>query len=147
MWDFEILDKATRGPWSAAMLLYSTKGRSLAALEVLLIVLLLAIDSFLQQVVDLPDRWALQDQDIAGDLSRTIRYKLESNIVIRSGAEMATDSPDLFPVTRKVAYGNGTEPLLFGNGTRPEIRVVSVDSIEYSAHRAYHTLLTVLSYQ
>jgi hypothetical protein len=117
MWDFEIFDKATRGPWGAAMLLYRTKGRFLAALGALLMVLLLAIDSFLQQVVDLPDRWASQDQDIAGDLSRTIRYEPESNIVLRPGAEMATDNPDLFPVTRKFAYDNGTEPLLFGNGT------------------------------
>ena len=27
IWDFEIFDKATRGPWGAAMLLYRTKGR------------------------------------------------------------------------------------------------------------------------
>lgn len=125
MWDFEIFDKATRGPWGAAMLLYRTKGRSLAALGALLVVLLLAIDSFLQQVVDLPDRWSLQHGGITGDLSRTIRYEPGSNLVLRSGAEIASDSPDLFPVTRKFAYGNGTEPLLFGNGTRPEIPVVS----------------------
>lgn len=59
MYDFEIFDKATRGPWGAAMLLYRTKGRSLAALGAILILLLLAIDSFLQQVIDLPERWYL----------------------------------------------------------------------------------------
>lgn len=94
MWDFEIFDKATRGPWGAVMLLYRTKGRFLAALGALLIVLLLAIDSFLQQVVELPDRSALQEQGIAGDLSRTIRCEPESNIILRSGAEIATGSPD-----------------------------------------------------
>lgn len=60
IWDFEIFDKASRGPWGAALLLYRTKGRSLAALGALLIVLLLAIDTFFQQVVSYQDRWALQ---------------------------------------------------------------------------------------
>lgn len=126
MWDFEIFDKATRGPWGAAMLLYRTKGRSLAALGALLIVLLLAIDAFLQQVVDLPDRWALQT-GITGSLSRIVRYEPGTNMVLRFGDVIASDSPDLFPITRKFAYGNGTEPLLFGNGTRPEIPVVSFE--------------------
>ena len=68
MWDFEIFDKATCSPLSAAMLLYRTKGRSLVALDTLLIVLLLTIDSFLQQVVDLPGSWALQGNGIVGDV-------------------------------------------------------------------------------
>jgi len=55
IWDFEIFDKATRGPCGAAMLLFRTQGRSLAALGALLIVLLLAIDTFLQQVINLPN--------------------------------------------------------------------------------------------
>jgi hypothetical protein len=147
MWDFEIFDKATRGPWGAVMLLYRTKGHFLAALGALLIVLLLAIDSFLQQVVELPDRSALQEQGIAGDLSRTIRCEPESNIILRSGAEIATGSPDLFPVTRKVAYDNGSEPLLFGNGTQPEIPVVSMNWIASSTYHADDTLRTVLSDQ
>ncbi|KAH6632990.1 hypothetical protein C7974DRAFT_391900 [Boeremia exigua] len=123
MWDFEIFDKATRGPWGAIMLLYRTRGRSLAAMGALLIVLLLAIDTFLQQVVSLPDRWALQGEDIAGDLSRTIRYGSNPNTPYLGGVESVSDSPDLFPITRKFSDGNGTEPLLFGNGTRPEIPV------------------------
>lgn len=126
MWDFEIFDKATRGPWGAAMLLYRTKGRSLAALGALIIVLVLAIDVFLQQVIDMPNRWALQAAGIAGDLSRTIRYEPKSNLFFESGVEVISDSPELFPVTRKFSYSNGTEPLLFGNGTRPEIPVVSI---------------------
>jgi hypothetical protein len=28
IWDFEIFDKASRGPWGAVMLLFRTKGRS-----------------------------------------------------------------------------------------------------------------------
>jgi hypothetical protein len=57
MWDFEIFDKASRGPIGALMLLFRMKGRSLAALGALLIVLLLAIDTFFQQVVSFPDQW------------------------------------------------------------------------------------------
>lgn len=117
MWDFEIFDKATRDPWGAAMLLYRTKGRSFAALGALLILFLLAIHAFLQQVVELPNRWSLQSADITGDLSRTIRYEPESNTAMRYGVEMISNSPDIYPITKKFAYGNGTEPLLFGNGT------------------------------
>ena len=54
-----MFDEATRGPWGAAILLYRTKGRSLASLGAVLILHLLAIDSFFQQTVDLPKRWAL----------------------------------------------------------------------------------------
>jgi hypothetical protein len=125
MWDFEIFDKATRGPWGALLLLYRTKGRSLAALGALLILFLLAIHAFLQQVIELPDRWSLQSADITGDLSRTIRYEPESNTAMRYGVEMISNSLDMYPITKKFAYSNGTEPLLFGNGSRPEILVVS----------------------
>ena len=56
IWDFEIFDKATRGPWGAAKLLYRTKGRSLASLGAIIILFLLAINFFLQQTIDLPER-------------------------------------------------------------------------------------------
>ncbi|KAJ8113487.1 hypothetical protein OPT61_g4396 [Boeremia exigua] len=129
MWDFEIFDKATRGPWGAAVLLYRTKGRSLAALGALLVVLVLAIDAFLQQLINMPDRWALQVGGIAGDLSRTIRYEPKSNTFYRYDVEIVSDSPELFPITRKFAYSNGTEPLLFGNGTRPEVPVDGLEGV------------------
>jgi hypothetical protein len=58
--DFEIFDKASRGAWGSFMLLCRTKGKSLAALGALLTVLLLAIDTFFQQVTDLQGRWKLQ---------------------------------------------------------------------------------------
>jgi len=38
------------------MLLYRSKGRSLASLGAIVILLLLAIDSFLQETIDLPER-------------------------------------------------------------------------------------------
>jgi hypothetical protein len=54
MWLFEIFYKATRGPRGAVMLLLRTKCLSPAALGALLIVHLLAIDTFFQQKVELP---------------------------------------------------------------------------------------------
>jgi hypothetical protein len=122
MWDFEIFDKASRGPWGAAMLLFRTKGRSLAALGALLVVLLLAIDTFLQQVVDLPDRWALQSA--VSTLPVTVRYSSGHSDVFREGSPTAISDPDLLHIVEKFSYGNGTQPVTFGNGTRPDIPLV-----------------------
>ncbi|EDU40877.1 DUF3176 domain containing protein [Pyrenophora tritici-repentis] len=119
MWDFEIFDKASRGPLGALMLLYRTKGRSLAALGALLIVLLLAIDTFFQQVVDLPDRWKLHAS--SGVLPRTIHYVGQVPNAYVDGVEMLSDDKDMFHTVEKFAYGNGTQPVPFGNGTRPDI--------------------------
>ncbi|OAL53939.1 hypothetical protein IQ07DRAFT_640957 [Pyrenochaeta sp. DS3sAY3a] len=118
VWDFEIFDKASRGPWGAALLLYRTKGRSLAALGALLIVLLLAVDSFFQQVVELPTRWTLQD---TGDLPLSIRYELDATNVYQEGAEMNVADKDMGLVVDKFSFANGTQPTPFGNGTRPDI--------------------------
>ncbi|KAF1829796.1 hypothetical protein BDW02DRAFT_509094 [Decorospora gaudefroyi] len=121
MWDFEIFDKASRGPLGALMLLYRTKGRSLAALGAVLIVLMLAIDTFFQQVVDLPGRWTLNDSP--GLLPRTIRY--EPTIVNSTvgGVLFVADDKDMFLVVSKFQYGNGTQPVPFGNASRPDIPI------------------------
>ncbi|KAH4385309.1 hypothetical protein HBI24_128470 [Parastagonospora nodorum] len=119
MWDFEIFDKATRGPWGAAMLLFRTKGRSLAALGALLIVLLLAIDTFFQQVVDLPERWSLESA--VSKLPVTVHYDPGTTDQYMDWIPSATSDPDLFHVVEKFSYGNGTQPVPFGNGTRPDI--------------------------
>ncbi|KAH7083225.1 hypothetical protein BKA63DRAFT_146719 [Paraphoma chrysanthemicola] len=121
MWDFEIFDKATRGPWGAFMLLYRTKGRSLAALGAILIVLLLAIDTFFQQVVTMPTRWMLESK--ASMLPLTIQYEPSLPMVFIEGVQIMADDKDIFHMLEKFAYGNGTEPIPFGNGTRPEIPV------------------------
>jgi hypothetical protein len=117
--DFEIFDKASRGSWGAVMLLFRTKGRSLAALGALLIVLLLAIDTVFQQVVEISDRWALQDTVSA--IPRTIWYQSGEGKEYRAGYPVATNNADFFHVLGKFSYGNGIQPVPFGNGTRPEI--------------------------
>ncbi|KAF1936136.1 hypothetical protein EJ02DRAFT_414481 [Clathrospora elynae] len=119
MWDFEIFDKASRGPWGAALLLFRTKGRSLAALGALLIVLLLAVDTFFQQVVSFPDRWALQNASSA--IPRLAAYRPRYLPYFIQGEEQGQYEENLLPTTIKYLYGNGTTPVPFGNGTRPDI--------------------------
>ncbi|KAI8935461.1 hypothetical protein NX059_008031 [Plenodomus lindquistii] len=121
MWDFEIFDKASRGPLGALMLLYRTKGRSLAALGALLILLLLAIDTFFQQVVELPDRWILQKS--RGQLPLMINYIPDATMVFQDGGQNAGDDQDLAYVVDKFAFGNGTQTVPFGSGNRPDIPV------------------------
>jgi hypothetical protein len=146
MWDFEIFDKATRGPWGALMLLFRTRGRSLAALGALLIVILLAIDTFFQQVIELPERWSLEDA--VSKLPVTVRYKSDAGAVYNGWIPIATKDPDLFQLIEKFSYGNGTKPVPFGNGTRPDIPLVGVTFLsEYTTkkiHRLAHGALSIL---
>jgi hypothetical protein len=123
MWDFEIFDNASRGPWGSLLLLIRTKGKALAALGAMIMLCMLALDPFFQQVVAFPDRWSLANTTSA--IPRTIRYDPGVGKEFRAGFPIATNDPDLFHTLEKFAYGNGTQPLPFGNGTRPEIPLVS----------------------
>jgi hypothetical protein len=119
MWDFEIFDKASRGPWGAALLLFRTKGRSLAALGALLIVLLLAIDSFFQQVVIYLDEPALQNSSSSIPFLTAYKpYYLKSYI---KGIEQGVVDGSLKPIVNKYFYENGTRGVQFGAGMRPDI--------------------------
>lgn len=120
IWDFEIFDKASRGPWGAALLLYRTKGRSLAALGALLIVLLLVIDTFFQQVVDYSDRWA-QEKNMTAQIPRVVTYEPTYHPAFQEGYELSSEDKGLAVVVRDYFYDNGTQPVLFGNGTRPDV--------------------------
>lgn len=119
MWDFEIFDKASRGAWGATLLLFRTKGRSLAALGAILIVLLLAIDTFFQQVVTFPDRWQLQDE--RGHIPRVVNYKPPYLKEYQDGLEMSVQDINFKSAVNLFFYNNGTVPVPYGNGTRPEI--------------------------
>lgn len=74
------------------MLLYRTKGRWLTALGALLIILLLAIDSFLQQVIYYPERWVVQEDH--GEVRGSLRYQPEYASDYREGMELAMDDVD-----------------------------------------------------
>jgi hypothetical protein len=101
------------------MLLFRTKGRSLAALGALLIVLLLAIDTFFQQVVEFPDRWALQNTTSA--IPRVVRYEPTYLVEFFQDYETHQCDKNLRPIIQEYLYNNGTQPITFGNGTRPDI--------------------------
>ncbi|KAF2678275.1 hypothetical protein K458DRAFT_317429 [Lentithecium fluviatile CBS 122367] len=122
IWDFEIFDKASRGAWGSAMLLFRTRGRSLAALGALLTLLLLATDTFFQQVVNLPERWNLEG---SSSIPKVTWYEPEKDGTreFRGDAEMLQKDESLWPKAQKFLYGNGTQPVPFGNGTKPEIPV------------------------
>ncbi|RYO72081.1 hypothetical protein AA0113_g1648 [Alternaria arborescens] len=119
MWDFEVFDKASRGAWGATLLLFRTKGRSLAALGALLIVLLLAIDTFFQQVVTYPDQWTLQKSSSSIPIVKKYRPPYLKYYV--KAEEQGTFDEISAPIVGKYFYGNGTEPTQLGRGIRPEI--------------------------
>jgi hypothetical protein len=119
MWDFEIFDKASRGPLGALMLLFRTKGRSLAALGALLIVLLLAIDTFFQQVVTFPDRWTLHATP--GEIPYVVHYDPPFLMEFQGGWETNVYNTDLMSVVQQFLYRNGSKPVPFGTSYRPDI--------------------------
>ncbi|KAF7673850.1 hypothetical protein GT037_008465 [Alternaria burnsii] len=119
MWDFEIFDKASRGPLGALMLLFRTKGRSLAALGALLIVLLLAIDTFFQQVATFPNQWTLHE--ISGEIPYVVRYDPPYQMEFQGGWETSIYNSEVMPVVQQFLYRNGTKPIPFGTSFRPDI--------------------------
>lgn len=104
------------------MPLFRTKGRSLAALGAALIMLLLAIDTFLQQVVVFSNRWVLDP--IAPEVPRTIQYDPGLPEVYSEGSVLAFDEPEMALVVSKLAYGDGVRPVKYHNGTRPNVDTV-----------------------
>ncbi|KAJ4984176.1 hypothetical protein SVAN01_10347 [Stagonosporopsis vannaccii] len=119
MWDFEIFDNASRGPWGSLLLLVRTKGRALAALGAIITLCLMALDPFFQQVVDFPDRWARLDTPAR--IPRTVQYRPDFSQVYSESMPYSEEDQDVALVANKFFYGNGTQPLPFGNGTRPDI--------------------------
>lgn len=120
MWDFEIFDNASRGPWGSMLLLLRTKGRALAAVGAMIMLCSLALDPFFQQVVDFPERWALRT-DLISQIPKMMRYEPNYTAEFRQHEEFGVSNKDLVPVMREFFYDNGTQPVSFGNGTRPDI--------------------------
>jgi hypothetical protein len=114
MWDFEIFDNASRGPWGSLLLLIRTKGRALAALGAMIMLCSLALDPFFQQVVDFPDRWALQNT--SSTIPRVVNYKPPYFREIFQGFEVQQFDNLMLPVIKPYFYDNGTESIAFGNG-------------------------------
>lgn len=121
MVDFEIFDKASRGAWGSFLLLFRTRGRSLAALGAVLTLLLLATDTFFQQVTDYPDRWALEH--LASTIARSVYYKPRYIPEFFLGWESSQYDTNTLTTVQKYLYGNGTHATQSGNATRPDIPV------------------------
>jgi hypothetical protein len=121
MVDFEIFDKASRGgPWGSVMLLLRTKCRSLAAVGAFLTLLMLAIDTFFQQVVELPEVWALR-----GNASVPVVTQLERENPLswKSGIESMNSDAELSTLLYEFFLDNGSHPILAGDGFQAEIPV------------------------
>jgi hypothetical protein len=120
MWDFEIFDSASRGPWGSLLLLVRTKGKSLAALGAAVTLFALALDPFFQQVVQYPDHWRLQVEEGSIPIATTYDPYL-SGKEYRNGFESITLDTVIMATTQRFFYDNGTLPVTFGKGLRPEI--------------------------
>lgn len=97
------------------MLLFRTKGKSLAALGAILTLLMLAIDTFFQQVVELPERWILQDQSRVPKVIQFNPFYAKEYEHGYSGV-MLQDDAEVIQIARKFFFENGTQPLSSGNG-------------------------------
>ncbi len=80
-YDFEIFDKASRGPWGSLLLLFRTKGKSLAALGAFLTILLLMIDMFFSEMYQTPDLWVHTGESF---VPRVIRYQPSREKILNS---------------------------------------------------------------
>lgn len=118
MWDFEIFDNASRGPWGSLLLLIRTKGKALAALGAAITLFSLALDPFFQQVVNFPERWTCNG---TSSIPRVVRYEPRYPVIFRSGGSIGQFDPDIKAVGEKFFFENGTQPVPFGNGTRADI--------------------------
>lgn len=119
MWDFEIFDNASRGPWGSFLLLVRTKGRTLAALGAAITVFAMALDPFFQQVAHYPQRWELQTQN--GSIPRVLRYEPPDNQEFNAVGDLISPNMDMKPVVDKFFLDFGVPQFPVGNGTRAEI--------------------------
>jgi hypothetical protein len=127
MWDFEIFDNASRGPWGSFLLLVRTKGKSLAALGAGVTLFALALDPFFQQVVEYPEHWRLQEG--TGSIPRATTYKpYIAGKEYREGLEMLQTDQTMMGVAHRFFYDNGTAPVTFGRGVRAELPLACPNS-------------------
>jgi hypothetical protein len=103
------------------LLLFRTKGKSLAALGALLTVILLAIDTFFQQVTNLPERWTLRGDGI---IPRVVRYEPEVVYTYSSasdGLPLSLQNQDLKGALTPYFYDqNGTQYSTSRNGSQAD---------------------------
>lgn len=126
MWDFEIFDNASRGPWGSFLLLLRTKGTTLAALGAAITIFAMALDPFFQQVVHSPQHWHLQKEQ--SSIPRLIHYEPHFNRPFKFEnatveEDEANPNADVKQIADKYFYDFGIPPVLVGNATRPDIPI------------------------
>lgn len=120
MWDFEIFDNASRGPWGSLLLIIRTKGRSLAALGAAVTIMALLLDPFFQQVVEYPEHWRLQSGN--GSIPRATGYEpFSTGKEFMTGMENVEVDQVMLGIQNRFFYSNGTLPMTFGKGVRAEV--------------------------
>lgn len=120
MWDFEIFDNASRGPWGSFVLLVRTKGTTLAALGAAITIFSMALDPFFQQLVIYPTRLVLNPA-LRATIPRVIDYSPIYDVSRRNGVEMLQLEQDLQAKVLKYLYAPSAQPLPFGKDFRPNI--------------------------
>lgn len=128
MWDFELFDNASRGPWGSFLLLLRTKGRSLAALGCAVTIFALAMDPFFQQVVAFPETWRIQPRN--GSLARAVTYSryVAEDYFLGSNFEVLEPDQMMSSTAFRYFFEQGTKTAASRNGnwsssveSRPEI--------------------------
>jgi hypothetical protein len=136
MWDFEMFDNASRGPWGAFLLLIHTRGKTIAALGALVTIFCLALDPFFQQVVTFPERWTLQNT--TSSIPRVVRYEPVYPTEFVNGEEQTQYDQDILAIADTFFLGNGTQEMPFGNGTRANIPLSCPTSrCQWSAYETF----------
>lgn len=120
MWDFELFDNASRGPWGSLLLLVRTKGRTLAALGAAVTLFAMALDPFFQQVVEYPEHWRLQEG--RGQIPKAFGYQpFISGEVFQANFALLQVDMAMTGVTYRYFYNDGIPPVPFGKGVRAEV--------------------------
>lgn len=119
MWDFELFDNASRGPWGSLMLLIHTKGTTLAALGAAITIFTMAMDPFFQQVVRYPQRTMLQSQK--SSIPRVTHYEPHFTKILSNNTEIINPDLDISATLDKFFFDFGAPQLKVGNATRAEI--------------------------
>jgi hypothetical protein len=120
MWDFEIFDNASRGPWGSFVLLVRTKGTSLAALGAAITIFSMALDPFFQQLVTYPTRLVL-NPSLNSTIPRIVQYRPTYDTAWRDGIEMLQFEQELQAEALKFLYQAAKAPAEFENDVRPSI--------------------------
>jgi len=119
MWDFELFDNASRGPWGSLMLLVHTKGTTLAALGAAITIFVMAMEPFFQQVVRYPQVTVPLSQN--SSIPRVIQYEPHFTKILRNKTETISPDLDISATIDKFFFDFGTPQFKVGNATRAEI--------------------------